>query len=79
MRGRVKIRGLVRDPFEEGGDILARPQRLQRGVEARQLLVGNIGMDRAMADRMERQSLASAAALGHDMVPFDAAAERTAA
>lgn len=76
---RVEIRLLAADPGDEPAELGMGPQGRGLMVAAFQLLVIEMGVDGAVADRMHGDGLAPAPAPGHGMVPFDAAAERPSA
>ncbi len=60
MGRRVEIGRLAGDPVEEAGDVRPLLQRIQRGIEAREVTVRHGGVDRAVADGMEGHGLAPA-------------------
>ena len=74
----MEIRRFSGNPAEEIGHrrMLSQPLRLAGPFE---LGIAEIGMNRAVADRMKRHHLAPAAALRHGVVPFDTPAQRTGA
>lgn len=64
------------NPGHELPDCLMAKQRLDGGIAARQLAVGEIGVDRPMADGVDWLPFAPAPAFGDWMVPFDPLAHR---
>jgi hypothetical protein len=79
VRRSVEIGRLVGDPAQEAGDRRIGGQFRRIGGQSRQFGIGQIGVDGPVADRMESDRQAAAAALGTGMVPFDAPAERAPA
>ncbi len=75
----MEIGVLVLHPGEEAGDLGVGAQRLGRRIAALELLVRQDRVDRAVADGVHRLGLASAAAPGNRMVPFDAPTQQAAA
>ena len=77
-RRRVEVGFLVRDPGNELRDLRVGPQGLSRRIASHELLVGHRAMDDAVTDRVYGLGLASPAALGDRVVPFDPTAKRAA-
>ena len=78
-RGGAEVGGLVDDPAQITGDILARAELVHRRVTGGEVAVGDEGVDGAVADRMDRHGLRTALALGDDVMALDTVAERAAA
>lgn len=70
--GGVEVCGLVADPTEEALHVFTLAQRVKVRVRLRQIVVGDVGVDGAMADGVDRDSLVAALALGDGVVVFDA-------
>lgn len=66
----MEVGWLVRDPSQESLYVLPLPQYVQIGVFIRQLMIGNMRMDRAMTDWMDRHGFVSTLALRHAVVPL---------
>ena len=75
-RRRVKVPRLVGHPRDEARHGLACEQRLSGTAGPGQRGVGEMGVDRPVADRMDRHRLAPAFRLRHAMVPLHLVAER---
>ena len=67
----MEVRVLLRHPCHEFRHFRMRAQSFGVGEAALQLLVRKGGVDEAVADRMDRNRLAPAAALGHGMMPLN--------
>jgi hypothetical protein len=78
-RARVEVRGFVGDPGNKPRNHRISVQGIGRLTGPGEFSVGEIRVDRPMADRVERHGQPSAAALGHGVVPFDPPAEFAAA
>ncbi len=66
----VKVRRLVGYPVNETADRLPGQRRLPVRPDLRQFRIGEIGVDRAVADRVQRHGFAPTLRLGHRMVPL---------
>lgn len=75
----VEIGVLARDPIHELRDLGMRPQRFGGRVASLQFLVGEGGVDDAVADRVDGHRLLAAAALGDCVVPLHLLSQGTAA
>lgn len=75
MGRRVKIGWFVHDPAQKRGKHPPLSEQCQVCPDPRQLGIAERRMDRAMADRVERDGAAPAFALRGRMMPFDATAE----
>ena len=75
----VEVRRLSGDPAQEAGHFRIGVQRDRRFCMSLQIQVREAGMDRPMADRMDRNRVPSAPALRQRMMPLNPAAERTGA
>ena len=69
-RAHVKIGGLIRDPRQKSGQIGMGAQGFRRSAMARQIGIAEGGVQRAMADRVNRHHHSAPPAFGHGMVPF---------
>lgn len=72
----MEVGRLARDPCNEFRNhrIGAEPVRIK--PDTRKLAVAELCMERAVADRMDRNCCAAASAFGHGMVPFRFGPER---
>lgn len=70
---------LVGDPAQEAGDFGVRAQGVRAGEITRQRGVGQGNVNGAVADRMDRRGLATAATFRNGVMPLDPASERTPA
>ncbi len=75
----MEVRVLVPHPVDEAGDLRMPAERGGVGVAALELGVGEGRVDGAVADGMDRNRVAAAAALRDRVVPFDPPAKRAAA
>ncbi|WP_161981454.1 hypothetical protein [Aurantiacibacter suaedae] len=66
--GRVKIGRLVRDPAQKFRHLRIGHQRLSSAAQPHKLRIGEAGVDRAMANRMDRHRDFPPLSLGNDMV-----------
>ena len=69
--GGVEVCGLVADPAEEALHVFTLAQRVEVRVRLRQIVVGDVGVDGAMADGVNRDGYVAALAFGDGMVVFD--------
>ena len=76
---RVEVGRLVGAPLDEFRDSWMRKHHLAVRANPRQLGIGEIRMDRAVADRVEGHRLAALLGLGHRVMMLDAATKRTQA
>lgn len=75
----MEVRRFVADPFQEAGKVwVGRERDAAFGVPL-EIGVRKIGVERPVADRMDRHGLAPATAFRDRMMPFDPGAERPAA
>jgi hypothetical protein len=74
----VKVGRLAGDPGEKAREFGIAGEGSGIVACLGQFLVGKGGVERAVADRVNRPSLAPAARLGNGVVLFDAASERAA-
>ena len=74
----VEVRRLSGDPAQEASNLGVGIQRDRRFRVPLEIEVGEAGMDRPVADRMDRNRVPSAPALWQRMMPLDAAAKTTA-
>ena len=72
----VEVRGLVCDPFKEALHVFALAQSAEVCVCFGEVVVGDVGVDSAVADGMNRDRLVAALALRDGVVVFDASAQR---
>ena len=75
----MEVRRLVRDPANELRDFRILPQLCGVRTNAIELSIGEIRMDRAVTNRMDRNRTAPAFALGNRVMPLDAPADRSLA
>ena len=71
----MKVRVLASHPIEEADDFRIRPQGSPVRTEPLQLRIGEVRVERAVADRMDRLLYSPTAALGHRVMPFDPGAQ----
>jgi hypothetical protein len=75
----VEIRRLAGDPFQETFYRRMRGERAGFRRQAREFGIGEVGMNRPVADRMDSDPVTSASAFGPGMVPLGPSAQRSAA
>ena len=76
---RVEIRRTGCDPFHELGHFHAGQKGMAFTADPAELGIGEMGMDRAMADRVNRHRIPPALGFGHCVVPLHLAAQRASA
>ncbi len=76
---RMEIRRLVGNPAQESRHVFRGGKTIPVVTKPRKFGIGEIGVDRLVADRMDRNRHAALLRLGHGMMPLYAAAERATA
>ena len=72
--GSVEVRGFVCDPFEEALHVFALVQGVEVCVCFGEVVVGDMGVDGAVADGVNRDRLVAALTLRDGVVVFDSSA-----
>lgn len=78
-RGRMKIRFLVGNPFEKSRYLWIGSQFFDIRTDFFQLLIGEVYMQRFVANRMDGNGFSPAPAFGHTMMPLDCRTKRATA
>ncbi|GAB5351229.1 hypothetical protein TMRH483_02173 [Qipengyuania sp. 483] len=76
---RLEIGGLVGNPAQEPGHVFRGGKTIPIVTKPRQFGIGEIGVDRLVADRMDRHRCPALLRFWDRMVPLDAAAQRATA
>ena len=71
----VEIRRFPRNPIKEARNLRVAPQACQVGTEPLEIGIGEAGVERPVADGMDRDLVLSALAPGYRVMPFDPVAE----